>query len=409
MILARLLVSLQIPDFRLLFSSDTLLTWADHMELVVLSWYVLEHANPFILGTYGSLRFGGSLIAPFYGVVADRYPRKRLLLLSRLSFVLLAGSILVLSLSGLLTVWGVLAVTSIVGLVRSFDRIVSESIIPDIVGREQIQNGVALSRIGRDVSTVAGAVSGGFLLALAGTTLSYLAIFLIYSSSVLLFIGIKATPKAPMGRRGSVIGNMRDGLGYVRSTPVVYGLIVVAFIVNLTAYPMYFGLLAVLAKEVLETTSQGLGQLLGVYSVGAIVGSIIVAVFAGTRIPGRTVMAASALWHVAIIVMAYMRWFTVSLPVLFFAGLAQGFAMITMTMMILTLTPAEMRGRVLGLRHLAVYGLPLGLFLSGFVAQRYGVSVALVVNGVAGLGALLLATLRWPGLLRPAAQESAGP
>ena len=379
------------------------------MELVVLSWYVLEHANPFILGTYGSLRFGGSLIAPFYGVVADRYPRKRLLLLSRLSFVLLAGSILVLSLSGLLTVWGVLAVTSIVGLLRSFDRIVSESIIPDIVGREQIQNGVALSRIGRDVSTVAGAVSGGFLLALAGTTLSYLAIFLIYSSSVLLFIGIKATPKAPMGRRGSVIGNMRDGLGYVRSTPVVYGLIVVAFIVNLTAYPMYFGLLAVLAKEVLETTSQGLGQLLGVYSVGAIVGSIIVAVFAGTRIPGRTVMAASALWHVAIIVMAYMRWFTVSLPVLFFAGLAQGFAMITMTMMILTLTPAEMRGRVLGLRHLAVYGLPLGLFLSGFVAQRYGVSVALVVNGVAGLGALLLATLRWPGLLRPAAQESAGP
>ena len=379
------------------------------MELVVLSWYVLEHANPFILGTYGSLRFGGSLIAPFYGVVADRYPRKRLLLLSRLSFVLLAGSILVLSLSGLLTVWGVLAVTSIVGLVRSFDRIVSESIIPDIVDREQIQNGVALSRIGRDVSTVAGAVSGGFLLALAGTTLSYLAIFLIYSSSVLLFIGIKATPKAPMGRRGSVIGNMRDGLGYVRSTPVVYGLIVVAFIVNLTAYPMYFGLLAVLAKEVLETTSQGLGQLLGVYSVGAIVGSIIVAVFAGTRIPGRTVMAASALWHVAIIVMAYMRWFTVSLPVLFFAGLAQGFAMITMTMMILTLTPAEMRGRVLGLRHLAVYGLPLGLFLSGFVAQRYGVSVALVVNGVAGLGALLLATLRWPGLLRPAAQESAGP
>ena len=119
-------------------------------------------------------------------------------------------------------------------------------------------------------------------------------------------------------------------------------------------------------------------------------------------------MTASAMWHVAIIVMAYMRWFTVSLPVLFFAGLAQGFAMITMTMMILTLTPAEMRGRVLGLRHLAVYGLPLGLFFSGFVAQRYGVSVALVVNGVAGIGALALATLRWPGLLRPTAHESVG-
>lgn len=392
-----------------MFSSDTLLTWADHMELVVLSWYVLEHANPFILGTYGSLRFGGSLIAPYYGVVADRYPRKRLLLLSRLSFVALSGSILVLSVSGLLTVWSVLAVTSIIGLIRSFDRIVSEAIIPDIVGREKIQNGVALSRIGRDVSTVGGAVSGGFLLALAGTSLSYLVILLIYASSVLLFTGIKATSKAPIGSIGSVIGNMREGLGYVRSTPVVYGLIVVAFIVNLTGFPLYYGLLAVLAKDVLETTSQGLGQLLGMYSVGTIVGSIIVAVFAGMRMPGRTVMAASALWHVSSIVIAYVRWFTVSLPILFFAGLAHGFAMITMTMMILTLTRAEMRGRVLGLRHLAVYGLPLGLFLSGFVAQRYGVSVALVVNGVAGLGALLLATLRWPGLLRPAAQESAGP
>ena len=284
-----------------------------------------------------------------------------------------------------------------------------ESIIPDIVGRELIQNGVAFSRVGRDVSQVVGAVSGGFLLALAGTSISYLVITLIYSASVLFFIGIKGSPMTPIGKRGSVIGNMRDGLGYVRSTPVVYGLIVVAFIVNLTAYPMYFGLLAVLAKEVLETTSQGLGQLLGVYSVGAIVGSLIVAIFAGMRAPGRTVMAASVLWHVSVIVIAFVRWFTVSLPILFFAGLSQGFAMITMTMMILTLTSAEMRGRVLGLRHLAVYGLPLGLFFSGFVAQRYGVSVALVVNGVAGIGGLALATLRWPGLLRPTAQEGAGP
>lgn len=377
------------------------------MELVVLSWYVLVHADPFILGSYGALRFGGSMVAPFFGVVADRYNRKRLVILSRCSFVVFSGTLLALSILGL-SVWVVLGMTSIVGLVRSFDRIISESMIPDIVGRERLQNSIGVSRFGRDVSQVAGAVSGGSLLALVGTSWSYLVIVTIYFSSALFIAGIEVMQKTPIGNKESVIKNVRDGLKYVRSTPVVSGVIIVAFIVNLTAYPMYFGLLAVLAKEVLETTSEGLGQLLGVYSVGAIIGSLIVVVFAGMRMPGRTMLAGAVWWHVGVIVVAYMRWFIVSLPVLFFAGMAQAFTMITMTMMLLTLAPAEVRGRVLGLRHLAVYGLPIGLFLSGFIAQRWGVSVALVVDGIVGLGALALAVLLWPGIVRQPAREGAG-
>ena len=374
------------------------------MEFVVLSWYVLiQSGSPFILGAYSALRFGGTILAPFFGIVADRYHRKRLLILSRLLFVAMSGAVLALSLLGLLTVWVVLGLASILGLFRPFDRVVSLSVLPDIVNRQQIQNGVALATIGRDIMQIAGAVSGGFLLALAGTSLTYIIIVPIYFLSAMFIVGIKNISGTAPRERESVIGNLRDGLRYVRLAPVVYGLLVVAFIVNLTAFPLYFGLLAVLAREVLETTSTGLGQLLGVHAAGAMVGALIIASFSGARVPGRTVMAASALWHVGVIVVAYVRSFTLSLPVLFFTGMAQAFSMIMMTMMILTLTRVEMRGRVLGLRQLAVYGLPLGLLFSGFVAQRYGVSVALVVNGVVGLGALVLAATRWSEMMRPPA------
>lgn len=316
----------------------------------------------------------------------------------------MSGSVLALSILGLLNVWVVLGLASILGIFRPFDRVVGLSVLPDIVNREQIQNGVALSTIGRDITQIAGAVLGGFLLAVVGTSWSYVMIVPLYFLSALFIIGIKNISRTTLRERESVTGNLLAGLRYVRSVPVIYGLLIVAFIVNLSAFPLFFGLLAVLARDVLETTSKGLGQLLGVHAAGAMVGALLIASFSSTRVPGRTVMAASALWHVGIIAVAYMKSFTVSLPFLFFTGLAQAFSMILMTMMILTITPVEMRGRVLGLRQLAVYGLPLGLLFSGFVAQRYGVSVALVVNGVVGLGALVLATMRWSEMVRPPAQ-----
>ena len=94
-----------------------------------------------------------------------------------------------------------------------------------------------------------------------------------------------------------------------------------------------------------------------------------------------------------------MQWFYISLPVLFFVGISQSFAMVTMAMMLLKYTSEEMRGRVLGLRQLAVYGLPVGVLISGFIAENADASLALIFNGILGLFILILAVFKWPEML----------
>ena len=107
----------------------------------------------------------------------------------------------------------------------------------------------------------------------------------------------------------------------------------------------------------------------------------------------------SVFWHIGIIAMAFMEWFYPSIPLLILVGSAQSFSMVTMAMMILRYTSPEMRGRIIGLRQLAVYGLPLGLLVSGYVAEDFGVFVALVMNGIVGIVLLLMSLRFWPVMI----------
>jgi MFS family permease len=146
----------------------------------------------------------------------------------------------------------------------------------------------------------------------------------------------------------------------------------------------------------MEIDAAGLGWLMGTYSAGSLLGSLLIGYFSTMDRAGRAMVVGSIFWHIGILIMAYMQWFYVSLPVLFFVGISQSFAMVTMSMMLLKYTSAEMRGRVLGLRQLAVYGLPVGVLISGFIAENSDVSLALIFNGLLGLFILVLAIAKWP-------------
>ena len=171
-------------------------------------------------------------------------------------------------------------------------------------------------------------------------------------------------------------------------------------IINLATFPIYFGLLSVLAKEVFNSTASGLGFMMGTYSLGALVGSL----FAGGRNSsgkiGRLAVVGALLWSGTIILLALASNFVVSLPILFIAGLGQSICVVAIAMMLLSLTPDHLRGRVMGLRQLAVYSLPLGLLVSGTIAEIVGVRTAIFVDGL--LGALLVTVcfMVWPDILK---------
>ena len=138
---------------------------------------------------------------------------------------------------------------------------------------------------------------------------------------------------------------------------------------------------------------------MGAYSLGALLGSLVVGSFVSSRPTNKLMIAGSFLWHIAILLMAGIKLFYASLPVLMFIGIFQSLSMVTMAVMILQYTGYQMRGRVLGLRQLAVYGLPVGLLLSGFVADEIGVIWALVLNGTMGIALLGGVLFKWPQVL----------
>ena len=123
------------------------------------------------------------------------------------------------------------------------------------------------------------------------------------------------------------------------------------------------------------------------------------------RRASRAMLIGAVLWHVGILIMAYMQWFYLSLPILVIIGVSQSFTMVTMAMLLLRYTSEEMRGRVMGLRQLAVYGLPVGLLMSGFVTETTNVSLALGFNGLLGLVLLAVAIITLPAMMAHIAHD----
>ena len=399
-ILERTFNSLNVRGFRFMWLGDLTLSTAEFMEIVILSWYVLgQTESPLVLGIFAALRFTGTVVAPLFGVIVDRLGRRNIYIFARVSFLILSCSVLILTFFNLLSVLAVLIVAALVGFSRSLDMIVRQSVLPVIVSTSQLQNGVALMRTGRDLTQIVGPVMGGVLLELIGIGKSYLFIIALHLFSLMFVFLIPGVPNIATKTTQSIIENLKGGFSYVKGNPFLFGLLAVAFIVNLTAYPLNNTLLAVIARQVMNIDAAGLGWLMGTYSAGGLLGSIIIGYFSTMERAGRAMILGSILWHIGILVMAYMQWFAISLPVLFFVGISQSFAMVTMAMMLLKYTSEEMRGRVLGLRQLAVYGLPVGVLISGFVAENAGASLALIFNGVLGLFILLLAILKWPEML----------
>lgn len=385
-ITSRFFRSFQQRNYRLLWLSDGVTSSAEQMEFLVLIWFVATHTeSAFLVTLYGALRFTGTLFAPFYGIVVDRYDRLMLLRISRIIFTVIAVIIAALSFLDLIQIWHIFVLTGVAGMVRAFDNVTRQTLMADMVPRQNLGNAIALTRTGRDTTQIVSPVIGGFLLDSFGLGWAYVVIIVLLIGGTALTIPVKPPPRFPATRGEPIFKTLVESFRYARSHQVILALLLLAFLVNLTGFPLNQGLVPVFARDVLLTDSTGLGWLLGAYSAGAFLGSIVIAGIGNMDRAGRLMSLGSVAWHAAVAALAASTLFNVSLGLLAFAGLVQSFTMVTMSILLLGSTPTEIRGRMMGLRSLAVYGLPLGLLVSGAIADTLGITFALVGNGVIGI------------------------
>ena len=188
---------------------------------------------------------------------------------------------------------------------------------------------------------------------------------------------------------------MLDGLLYVWARPKMLATMWLAFLVNLTAYPAFGGLLPYVAKNIYETDANGLGWLVAGFSFGALLGSIGMVVTGGPRHPERSMVVYTAIWYALLLAFGHVTTMTAGIAVLIVTGLAQSIAMISMAASLLRAADDRFRGRVMGVRSLAVYGLPLGLMAAGALVERIGFPGTITVYSAIGLALTGLIGAKW--------------
>ena len=396
------LAPFRIRNYRFQWPADLLTSWAFEMETLILGWYVLvETGSVLLLTVFASLNFIGTLIAPIFGVVGDRIGHRDLLAMMRATYAVLAATLMTLALTGNLSPLYVLIIVAIMGLVRPSDLGVRGALVATIMPTDQLIGAISISRTTMDTARIAGALSGAGLFASLGMGPAYVAIVSLYVLSTVLTLCVVAPWKphpideaADAVLRRSPLRDLKEGMAYVWTTPRMRAAIWIAFLANLTAYPLSNGLLPYVAREIYATNQTGLGYLSASFAVGSLVGSVLLSLMGGIRV-ARLMIGATAIWYATLLVFVQVKTVPAAMACLMLAGFSQSLAMISIAVILMRTASAHFRGRVMGVRMLAIYSLPIGLLAAGGLIEEIGFAATGTLYAAAGLALMLAIVLHW--------------
>ncbi len=365
------------------------------MEALILGWYVLSATGSVRqLVAVAALAWLGSLFSPFFGILGDRIGHRTLLCITRGAYAVFAAAMAFLTLSGALQPWHAFVIAGLSGLLRPSDMMMRNVLIGHTIQPGMLLAALGLSRTTMDTARVAGAFAGAGGVALVGMGPAYVAVTAMYVVAALLSLGIAATPRRPAALASHPLAELKEGFNHVWHKPEQLGAFAMAFLVNLLAYPFVLGLLPYAAKEVYRVGQAGLGWLAGAFWMGALVGSL--AVGSGWRMPAaRTMLWSGALWFAATGLFGLTANLTLGLLLLFLAGIAQSICLMPVAAIMLRGADEAMRGRVMGVRMLAIWGLPLGLLAAGPLIAGLGFAATVLLYSSLGLAATVAIGYRW--------------
>jgi MFS family permease len=396
------LAPFRIRNYRFQWPADLLTSWAFEMETLILGWYVLvETRSVLLLTLFASLTYIGTLIAPIFGVVGDRIGHRDLLAMMRATYAVLAATLMTLALTGYLNPLYVFIIVAIMGLVRPSDLGVRGALVATIMPHDQLIGAISISRTTMDTARIAGALSGAGLFAALGMGPAYMAIVGLYIVSTLLTLCVVAPAKphpideaADSVLRRSPMRDLKEGVAYVWTTPRMRAAIWIAFLANLTAYPISNGLLPYIAREIYGTNQTGLGYLSASFAVGSLVGSILLSLIGGIRV-ARLMIASAIMWYATLMLFVQMQTMPTAIACLMLAGFSQSLCMISIAVILMRTASEHFRGRVMGVRMLAIYSLPFGLLAAGSLIGEIGFAATGTLYAAAGLTLMLAIVLHW--------------
>src|SRR3989440_2162587 len=409
--LLRAFIALRHRNFRLFWFGQLISLIGTWMQTTAQAWLVLELTHSaWWLGVVGALQFLPVLfLALFGGVLADRLPKRTVLLFTQSSAMLLAFILWILVATGGVHLWHVLILASLLGLTNALDMPTRQAFVAEMVGREDLPNAVALNSSLFNMARILGPGLGGILIAWLGVAplfllngISFIAVIIGLSMINMhqLHAQVRREALQHGTRRPGTLKSLREGLAYVRNTPSVLLVIAVVGIVSL--FGINFNVvLPLFATDVLHAGPQGFGFISSAFGLGSLISALWLA-WSNHKPSIHYLLLSGFAFCILEGAFAISHLYALSLILIAGVGIAQIAFAATANTALQTVAPDHLRGRVMSAYMLVFAGsVPFGNLFTGGVAHMFGAPIALFMGASLSMIAILAG---WA--LRKPAEES---
>jgi MFS family permease len=387
-----MLGALRHRNYRLFLTGQIISTIGTWMQSVAMPWLALQLTHSGLLvGLVLAAQFMPVLLgSQFGGVVADRYRKRSVLLVTQALFMIPSFVLFVLSDSGHAEYWMVVVAAVAIGTINLFDIPSRQAFVIEMVGRQDLMNAIALNSSVFNAAAVVGPAVAGLIIGAVGVPACFLVNSVSYLGAIAALLMMRDLPALVREQNEPpLLTRIAQGASYARHEPMVGMLLVAVAVFSLFAMNR-LTLIPLFAEQVLHVGPEGFGFLLGSMGLGALSGALTLAFNPGASDPGRQFWMAM-IWVAALLVFSISRVFPISLVAMFVAGYAQLTFVATANNRIQTITPDNLRGRVMALYAQALIGVgPIGSTQAGALASLWGAPWAMAIGAVIA-GAVILA------------------
>lgn len=376
-------------NYRLFFGGQLVSLIGTWMQNVSQAWLVYRLTGSSAL--LGAAGFAGQIpvfvLAPLGGIVADRYSRRRIVIATQTSSMLLAFAMAALTLSGWVRIWHIFVLAALLGVTNAFDIPARQSFIVEMVGKKDLMNAIALNSSMFNASRVIGPAVAGVLVASVGEGWCFFVNGLSFIAVIAGLLAMNVKRRETVNRPGSPVSRLVEGFRFVLGNPPVHAILILLGVVSVTGMP-YAVLMPIFAARILHGGAKALGGLSAMAGIGALAGALLLAGRKDLRGLGRWAASAAFGFGAGLVAFSASRQLWLSAAILVPVGFSMIVQMGSSNTLIQSMVPDHLRGRVMSVYSMMFMGMaPIGALLAGAAAQKFGAPATVAAGGAISMAA----------------------
>ncbi len=377
----RVFPALKHKSYRYYFSGQLISLIGTWLQTVTLGWLVFQMTqSPFLVGFITAVQFLPMLIFTIVGgVIADRVDKRKLLLTTQISFCVLASALGILTILGYANIWVIGVFAFLLGVVNAVDTPGRQSFIIEMVGREHLYSAITLNISSFNSARVIGPAIAGFLIATVGAGITFILNGISFLGPIIALSVMKVKPKLEAKHHHPLLA-MKIGLKYSYRHPIIRTFLIFTIIFSIFGFS-YTTMLPVIAERIYHQTAFGLGILFSSAGLGAVAGTLFVAIYHDRFSTRRLLIGGSLLFAISLLAFTITTNFYLALIVLFISGIGFASQLALINTTIQNNVENHLRGRVMSIFTTCLLGMqPLGNLQLGYLSEVLGSRPAIAIG-----------------------------